>query len=174
MTNKFLKKSIPAMLIGGMLTMGFSEMAPSKAEAAMNNNLTPEQQEVVKSINQATSEEVSSSIPQGVQLAAPKGDKRISRHRGTKLAWSQDFVEFYYSNNVVTKSIGWQEAGWIWPNLVKKKGIKRYYTSKPVDKFRGEKTIGAGTVTPWGDVTLFNTDVTDYFTVRSNGTWSIS
>lgn len=35
-----------------------------------------------------------------------------------------------------------------------------------------KKTIGAGVVSPWGDVTIYNYDFTDYYGVHGNGSSS--
>ncbi|HHK5554391.1 hypothetical protein COL11_26885 [Bacillus anthracis] len=176
MRTKLYKKAIPVMLIGGVLSMGFSEIEPSKVSAATPNNLTPEQSSVIEEASQSHTEEVYGDTPQldpKLQRAA-SSTKRVQHYRGGKLAWSKDFVEFTYGGGVVSKSTGWQEAGWIFPNIVRKNGITRYHTSKPVDRFRASKTIGAGTVTPWGDVTLYNQDFTDYIHVHGNGSYYVN
>ena len=61
---------------------------------------------------------------------------------------------------------------WIFPNIVRKNGITRYSTSSSTHKWRGEKTIGAGVVSPWGDVTIYNYDFTDYYGIHGNGSSS--
>lgn len=100
--------------------------------------------------------------------------KRISYYRGSVLAWSRDHVEWEYNGSKVLGSSGWQETGWIFPNIVRKKGISRYSTSNTQHNWKATKTISAGVPTPWGDVTLVSKDYTDYIYVRYNGTYQVN
>ena len=69
----------------------------------------------------------------------------------------------------ILNSYAWQETGYIFPNIVRAKGIVKIYATSTVHKYRASKTIGAGTVTPWGDVNIYYWDVTDYANIYPCG-----
>jgi len=102
-----------------------------------------------------------------------RASKKASFYRGTILMWARDNINFNHSGGKVTSSNGLQEAGYILPNIVRKKGIKSISKTSATHKWYGMKTIGAGTPTPWGDVTIYNYDYTDYYGVHGDGsaTW---
>jgi hypothetical protein len=104
---------------------------------------------------------------------ASAASKRAEVYRGSWLAWSRDYVEWYYNGSTVSSSSAWQDSGWVFPNIVRENGIHRYYKGSTLHKWRAEKSIAAGVPTPWADVTLYTTDVTDYIYVRGSGSWSV-
>ncbi|MGG5255364.1 hypothetical protein ACQYAD_18215 [Neobacillus sp. SM06] len=115
------------------------------------------------------------SILFGVLISdASAASNRITFYRGSSLAWSKDFVEWYYNGSSISSSSAWQSAGWIFPNIVRTNGITKYYTSTSLRKYRGSKTISAGVPTPWGDVNLYSSDFIDYFAIKANGSYSIN
>lgn len=95
--------------------------------------------------------------------------RTVMYKRGGTFAWSKDYINFSYNGSNVTSSSGWQEVGWVFPNLVKAKGMKAYYKSASVHEWKGHKTISLGSASPWGDVTVFSQDVTDYYAVYKDG-----
>lgn len=102
-----------------------------------------------------------------------RSGRRASFYRGTFMMWSRDNINFNISGGRVTSSSGFQEAGWIFPNIVRTRGIVRTSTAATTHLWRGTKTIGAGSVTPWGDIVIYNHDYTNYYGVHGNGgsTW---
>ena len=86
--------------------------------------------------------------------------------------WTRDNVDFSYSNGKVTSSSGYQEAGSIFPNIARNKGITKYSSTSTEHKWRAQNTYGAGVATPWGDVTVYNLDYTHRLNVKGNGSWS--
>ncbi|WP_088011281.1 hypothetical protein [Gottfriedia acidiceleris] len=100
---------------------------------------------------------------------ATTGKRTVMYKRGGTFAWSKDYINFTFNGSKVTSSSGWQEVGWVFPNLVKAKGMKVYYKSASVHEWKGKKTISIGSVSPWGDVSLFSKDVTDYYAVYKDG-----
>ncbi|WTD05028.1 hypothetical protein OH717_21850 [Streptomyces albidoflavus] len=100
--------------------------------------------------------------------------KRATFKRGSALMWTRDTIYFGHNGSKVTSSKGWQEKGYIFPNIAKNGGISRYYAAKGSHKWRAKNTIGAGVVTPWGAVTVYKQDFTRYGTVTKSGSASWS
>ncbi|MEK4223105.1 hypothetical protein N1I86_14290 [Bacillus sp. FSL W8-0116] len=143
--------------------------------AATSTDLTVDKAKVLEAADQGRVEVSTAPSKKGeFQTMATKYSKRITYSRGSVLAWSKDYVEWFYNGSSISSSSGWQDSGWIFPNLVRVKGITKYYSSSPLHKYRAKKTISAGTVTPWGDVTLYSKDYTDYISVRGNGSYSVN
>lgn len=83
-------------------------------------------------------------------------------YRGSIFMWVEDSFAFHYSSckKKVTSSSLSQRAGYIFPNIAKAKGTRKYYSSAAKHKWHGFYSIGAGMVTPWGDVSVYSIDVT--------------
>ena len=96
---------------------------------------------------------------------------RATFYRGSVLMWTRDNVDFN-SNGKVASSSGYQEAGFVVPNIARNKGITKYSSTSTEHKWRAQNTIGAGVATPWGDVTMYNSDFTHRLIVKGNGSWS--
>ncbi|MGN9864848.1 hypothetical protein [Bacillus swezeyi] len=152
--------------------LGFSLSAalliPSSfAAAAEGGQLTGEQKELLE----AKTEYVQ-SLPKQASVQSNVtafSGKRLTIKRGSFLAWSKDYIDWYYNGKKVSKSSGSQDVGYIFPNVVRAKGIKRYYKSSGLHKWRAKKTHSIGTVTPWGDVELASTTFTDRRWVNKKG-----
>lgn len=134
------------------------------------SDATAEQQAVLKSFTQKAEIEQS-------ETKDPKASStyyRWSYYRGSFLAWTKDYVGWNVSNNKITSSSGWQEGGWIFPNKVKLKGISKIKSQSNYQQYRAQKSIGAGTITKWGHVDLYEIDVTDYLNINSAGKMYLS
>lgn len=99
-----------------------------------------------------------------------RSSNRASIYRGSAAMWIRDTVDFSYSKGKITNSSGYQEEGYVFPNIARAKGITKIESTSTYHKWRGKKSAGAGTVTPWGDVTVYSKDYTDYITVKGDGT----
>lgn len=135
--------------------------------------ITPEQKAVIESfeegklMNEETLKE-STSL-----LRATAYRTRWYLERGSVLAWSKDYLEWTYNGSSVSNGDAWQESGYIFPNIVRTNGIVQTgATTSTKYEYRASKTIGAGVVTPWGDVTVYESDITDYLTGDKNGNFS--
>jgi hypothetical protein len=104
------------------------------------------------------------------QMAA--GSRRATYYRGSFLMWTRDNVDFGYNWSSVTWSSPFQQAGSVFPNVARNRGITKYYNTTRNDRFRAANTIGAGIVTPWGDVTVYTQDYIHRLSVNHNGAWS--
>jgi hypothetical protein len=100
--------------------------------------------------------------------------KRTTFTRGSSLAWASDTFEWYWSGSSITSSTGWQADGYIFPNTVTLQGVTRTLAIASQHNWRGTATIGAGVVTPWGAVDVYQTAVTDYFALTPGGGFSHS
>lgn len=98
--------------------------------------------------------------------------KTVSFKRGSALMWSKDNITWSYNSTKITNSSADQDCGFIFPNIVRCKGISKVsaYSSSTKHRYKGKKTIGAGVVTPWGDVTVYESDFTDQYDVTKSGT----
>lgn len=117
----------------------------------------------------ATTEGKASS--DAVSLAA-SGSRRASFYRGSFLMWTRDNVDFGYNWSRVTWTSAYQQAGAVFPNIARNRGISKYYDTVRNDRFRAANTIGAGIVTPWGDVTVYTADFVHRLSVNADGAWS--
>ncbi len=97
---------------------------------------------------------------------------RATYYRGSFLMWTRDSVDFGYYNGRITYSSGYQQSGWIFPNISRNKGITQYYTTGYEHKYRAVNVIGAGVPTPWGDVKIYEQTFVHRLNVRGNGSWS--
>lgn len=106
--------------------------------------------------------------------AATLVGKRTTFTRGSALAWSSDTFEWYWSGAAISSSTAWQADGYIFPNNVTLQGVRRTLAIPSQHNWRGTATIGAGVVTPWGAVDVYQTTITDYFSLTPGGGFSHS
>ena len=97
--------------------------------------------------------------------------RRVEFKRGSTLMWTKDIIEWTYNGSTISSSSAYQQKGYIFPNIARVKGITKVYNSSTIHRYRGDKTIGAGIVTPWGDVTVYETDYSDYYKVYGSGSY---
>lgn len=98
--------------------------------------------------------------------------KTYSVKRGSFLMYTIDNIYFEYNGSKIIKSNGYQQAGWIFPNIAKNRGISKFSSTTSWQKWRAKNTIGAGAVTPWGDVKLYNKDYIHEYQINKNGATS--
>lgn len=95
----------------------------------------------------------------------------VSLHRGSALLWSETKVEWGYTGTSITWVSPTQQCGYIFPNLIRSKGTSTVTYSSSHKKIISNYTIGAGSVTPWGDVTVYEMDTADYCHIYGNGSY---
>lgn len=102
-----------------------------------------------------------------------RGSYKYTLHRGSFLLWSDDIVYFDTRSGKMSYSSGDQDWGWIFPNYIEGKGIKKTSSSSSQHTYAGKKYVTAGIPTPWGAIGPYGTTVTDYIRVygNSNATW---
>lgn len=98
--------------------------------------------------------------------------RRATYYRGSSLMWTRDNVDFFYSNGRVTSSSGYQQSGWIFPNISRNRGITRYSNTTSRHSYRATNEIGAGSPTPWGDIKVYSSTFVHRLIVNGNGSWS--
>ncbi len=167
-----MKKKLSIILTLIMvLTMGITVSA-AEDSSLLNNELTSEQRAVIEAFENNVVSDV--DVVGGRLAKAAATGYRGSLYRGSVLAWSEDFIEWISNGSSITSSTGWQDSGFIFPNIVREGGISKHSSSSSSVTYRAEKTIGAGVVTPWGDVTVYNSDFTDFLKGTASGgfdTW---
>lgn len=175
----------------GVVTLGL--LVPSSGMASAEETtkvdklskvqgLTAEQKAAVLSFEKGGSVNVSaarggktksvSSSSSRYSSSSQSASRRASYYRGSALMWTRDNVDFGYDWRSVTWTSAYQQAGWIWPNIARNRGITRYLNTTRNDRFRAKNTIGAGVPTPWGDVKVYSSDFTHRLSVNHNGAWS--
>ncbi len=112
--------------------------------------------------------------PSAVTVKPLSGGKRITHRRGTALLWTENTLEWYWNSTKITSSTGWQQVGYIFPNVAHKDGISRTYKSNSNHNWRGTASAGAGIVSPWGNVDVFTTSLTDYYVLKRGGTYKVN
>lgn len=144
----------------------------STAEPELPDQLTVEQREALAGVLGGPLETSSSDNPESVDSAATSsGSRRASYYRGSVVMWSRDNVDFGYNGYKVTWTSSFQQKGRVFPNQVTNRGISRFYHTTTAHKFRALNRYGAGTVTPWGDVDVYNIDGEHHLTIHHNGAW---
>ena len=98
--------------------------------------------------------------------------RRATYYRGSWLMWTRDNVDFTYRNGKVTSSSGFQQCGWVFPNISRNNGIAKYQISNSLHRWRAVNTIGAGVVTPWGDVNVYSSTYVHRLNVYGSGAWN--
>ncbi|TDT62810.1 hypothetical protein [Fonticella tunisiensis] len=106
-----------------------------------------------------------------VSIPAYAQTSRVEFKRGSVLMWTKDIIEWTYNGSTISSSYAYQQKGYIFPNIARVNGIFRISTTSTMHRYRGDKTIGAGIVTPWGDVTVYETDYSDYYRVYGSGSY---
>ncbi|GMA40106.1 hypothetical protein [Mobilicoccus caccae] len=135
--------------------------------------LTAEQKAAVEAVEKGSGVAVGlapKTLP-GMESAVT-GSRRATYYRGSFLMWARDSVDFGYNGRSVTWTSAYQQAGSVFPNIARNLGIRKYYDTSFNDKFRAANRIGAGVVTPWGDVTVYTSDYIHRLSVSGNGAWS--
>lgn len=161
------KKLLSISALAVMLTSSLSAV-----EVNAQSTITPEQRAVIESFEHS---KLSQENILEERTTLPKATYRTRWYfeRGSALAWSKDYLEWTYNGSYVSNPDAWQECGFIFPNIVRTKGISQTgLSSSSKYEYKATKTIGAGVVSPWGDVTVYETDHTDYITGDKNGNFS--
>lgn len=163
-----------AKIISGF-TLGLIMLfiVPGVTQAAESTTeLTDEQQAVMDNYMTSSVTSIEELDAVGARGAQTFATLRATRRRGSALMWTEDNVEWRRSNNQVTSSSAWQRAGHIFPNTARNNGIRRHATGTGHRTYRGAHTIGAGVVTPWGDVNVTSQSRVYFLRVNGNGTAS--
>ncbi|PZT55337.1 hypothetical protein [Paenibacillus silvae] len=136
--------------------------------------LTANQLEVIEAANIGVLSEVKTVNNDGVNsLAATNKAYTVKYTRGSFLAWSDAVVDWTSNGDQITSSSGSQDAGYVFPNIVRKGGItKQSSSAASYHIYLSKTTIGAGVVSPWGDVTVYESDFSDYIKVNKDGSAS--
>ncbi|MBC2103671.1 lacticin RM [Listeria booriae] len=167
-----LSFSLAFTVVGPALTAN-AENTLSNLESSATGQFDVSASQAVSEIDSVGVEDVTEengqTTPRLLKAAAFK-NKVYSYKRGGFAAWCKDYVSYRYNGTSVAENNTWQEAGYIFPNIIKKKGIVNYANGSSYKDYRGTKTYKIGTPTPWGDVAFAQFDRSDYYRVKSNGT----
>ncbi len=171
------KRTIAAVVLGLTATLAAPAQMASAEEIPTDNlsqvaGISADQRAAISSFESGA--DVSSLAvkkPTG-KVALATGSRRATYYRGSWLMWTRDNVDFGYDWSRVTWTSPYQQAGSVFPNVARNRGISKYYDTATNDRFRALNTIGAGIVTPWGDVTVYTSDFVHRLSVYYNGAWS--
>lgn len=165
--RRYAAVSAAALLIA--LPAQAAKAAPAD-EPVSGPDLTEEQRNAVEGFLDDPATQSEPAKPKsGFSTAATE---RAVRWRGTPLLYVEDSVTFGYNWWKVTWTDGGSQSSRnVFPNTVKNWGINRYYHTTTQHRFRGSHTVGAGTVTPWGDVNIYSWSVINRLKIHHNGAW---
>jgi hypothetical protein len=168
------KTAILALSIGALLAPMQTASADSLSPDQLKNrtDLSAEQRAAIDSFVSGGRVSVAPAKQSANTTALASSSRRASYYRGSFLMWTRDNVDFGYNWSTVTWTSAFQQAGSVFPNVARNKGITKYYDTARNDRFRAANTIGAGIVTPWGDVTVYTSDFIHRLSVNYNGAWS--
>lgn len=105
-------------------------------------------------------------------VSTASSTRRATYYRGSRLMWTRDNVDFGYNSSRVTFSSPYQQRGFIFPNIARNRGMTKYVNTTKNHRFRAKNTIGAGVVTPWGDVKVYTSDYIHRLSVNRHGGWA--
>ncbi len=169
------KTAVLVISIGALLAPMQSASAGTVSPGQLQNRtgLSADQRAAIDSFVSGGKVSVGATKQQSASAAAlASSSRRASFYRGSFLMWTRDNVDFGYDWSTVTWTSAYQQAGSVFPNVARNKGISKYYNTARNDRFRAANTIGAGIVTPWGDVTVYTSDFIHRLSVNYNGAWS--
>ena len=158
-----------ALAMGPVTPAAADEATPSDAAAALAEWKAPASRAVTAGKPAPATEEA----PAGLRVAKVVGGKRLTDRRGSFLMWTQNTLEWFWTSTRITSSKGWQSRGFVFPNIARNAGIKRSAKFATKHLWRGSNTVGAGVVSPWGDVTVYSTTITDYYTLKRGGGYQL-
>lgn len=84
-----------------------------------------------------------------------------------------DNIYFGYNGSKITLSNAYQQAGWIFPNIARNKGISKFASTTSWQKWRAKNTIGSGIVTPRKDVSVYSKDYVHEYQINKDGRVSV-
>lgn len=166
-----MRKKLAVLATAGILLVPVQAAnAGTKVEDLRTvDGLSDEQKAAIDSYMNTVAVEAAGNEREAAVTAA--GSRRASYYRGSFLMWTRDNVDFGYNFKRVTWTSAYQQSGSVFPNIARNKGIKKYHDTAKNDRFRAKNTIGAGIVTPWGDVKVYESDFIHRLSVRHNGAW---
>ena len=95
--------------------------------------------------------------------------ERLEGYRGSALLWTANWFEWYWNLKKVTSSKAWQTVGFVFPNTAKADGVSRTAVTTTKHSWRAQDTVGAGVVTPWGNVNIYQNDWLGYAVLKIGG-----
>lgn len=156
------------LIIG--LSLSAALLIPTSfVSAAEKGQLTNEQKKVLETKTEYVQSLPNTNVKAQSNDFSVQGAKRLTISRGSWLAWSKDFVDWYYSGGKVTSSSGDQDSGYVFPNIVQEDGITNTLKGTYLHKWSASKTLKLGSPTPWGDIVFVSNSYTDRVWVDGYG-----
>lgn len=104
--------------------------------------------------------------------AAQAATRSFYTYRGSFLLWTKASTTFSYDGAKVLSGSTTQSCGYVFPNLARSQGVTLYKYSASKWRYQAFFGWGAGTVTPWGDVTIYWQTSTHTHYVYGSGAYS--
>ena len=145
-----------------------SAVVPSPTDPPTTQAAAQDAYDTQTSLGSPSTPAVSSGLGTHFVTPAALTGKRQTFTRGSALAWSSDTFEWYWSGNTMKSSTGTQASGYVAPNVVSLKGLKRTLATSSEHLWQGAAAVGAEVPTPWSPVVIYQTTITDYFTLTAN------
>jgi len=158
-----------ALVAGTAAPASAAETPPGDPPAALTEWVSPALRTV--SVGKLATPAV--TTPSVIRTSPITGGRRLTDKRGSFLMWTQNNFEWWWTSKKMSSSKAWQTKGFVFPNIAKNAGIKRTAKFATRHIWRASNTVGAGVVTPWGDVTVYSTTITDHYTLKRGGGYSL-
>lgn len=162
-----------AALVVATASAGFADESDLTAE--QKSKLTPEQLSALEAEPRSGVERIDQgALTHGGDNGAPMSSTQARTwfERGSFLMGTTDTIDWTYGGGSIAQSSAFQTHQFVFPNIARNEGITRYSADSNLHRWRATNVIGAGVVTPWGDVTLYENTYTHYGDVYGDGGWN--
>lgn len=87
--------------------------------------------------------------------------------------WVADTISWQYGRGKVLRASATQSSGYVFPNIARNRGIKRYARDKGdrAWRYRGNHSFSAGIPTPWGDIQGYSERFSLRYLINGDGYW---
>jgi hypothetical protein len=159
---------VVAGLCGGQASAAFADAPDPSVSPALTAWLDTSTTDTTSASASAVAAQAPADSQATTASAPTKGARLVHKHGGV-LLWTANTLEWYWNSSKITSSSGSQSFGYIFPNTASKGGITRTLKTSSQHDWRGTMYVGAGVVTPWGDVDVYTQAVTDYYELVRGG-----
>ncbi len=108
----------------------------------------------------------------GIMAASAVQRKTIEQYQGSFLMYAYSKLEWKYDGTKIVWDYPTQEVGWVFPNNITKDGIVTVESSSSHKRYDYKYTAGAGVVSPWGNVNVYNLPAVHTFNFYGTGSYN--
>lgn len=136
------KALIVSSILSGVFFLFSSNIvnADTNVKSYSNEPVSKEAQELINNFSNEKKVEEKQN-PSSSLTRSYRYNITVSFYRGSWLMWSRDNIDFIYGNGRIYSSYGYQQVGWVFPNNVVARGMRRYYADSNVHRWYGKKQL---------------------------------